>query len=48
VEEIYYRLHKSNVGQKEWLEIDAMFLRDGVEEMMRNASCFAILFPINK
>ena len=24
-----------------------MFSRDGGEEMMRNASCFVILFPVN-
>ena len=32
-------------GEKEWHEISAMFLKDGVEEMMRNASCFVVLVP---
>jgi hypothetical protein len=30
-----------------WLEICAIFFRDGVDEMMRNASCFIILFLVN-
>ena len=27
-------------SQKEWLEICAIFFRDGVEELMRNAKLF--------
>jgi hypothetical protein len=33
-------------GQKECLKFCAIFLRDGVEEMMRNASCFINLFHV--
>jgi hypothetical protein len=34
--------------QKECLEIWAMFSpKDGVKEMIRNASCFIILFHVN-
>ena len=35
------------IGLKEWLAIRAIVFRDGVEEMMRNASCFIILFLNN-
>ena len=31
------------IRPKEWLEVCAMFFRDGVKEMMRNASCLVIL-----
>ena len=34
-------------GKKEWLENCAFFMRDGVEEMMRTASCFVVLFLVN-
>ena len=37
----------SQFGQKEWLEICALFFKDGVEDMMSNASCFIILFHAN-
>jgi hypothetical protein len=40
-------LKLSRVGQKKWLEICAMFFKDGVEEMMKNASCYIILFFVN-
>ena len=32
---------------KKWLEICATFFKDGVEEMMKNASCYIILFLVN-
>ena len=35
-------------GQNECLEICAIFFRDGVEGMMKNASCFMVLFHVNK
>jgi hypothetical protein len=37
----------SSFGQQEWFEICAIFFRDGVEEMMKNAICFAILFLVD-
>ena len=33
-------------GPKEWLENCAMFFEYEVEEMMRDASCFVILFHL--
>ena len=48
---IKVNIHKMNnislFGQKERLEICCMFFKDGVEEMMRSASRFVILFPVN-
>jgi hypothetical protein len=41
-------METSKFGQKEWLEICAIFFRVGVEEMMRNTSWFIILFHVNK
>jgi hypothetical protein len=35
-------------GQKEWLEICAMFYKDGVEEIMRNASYFVVFFLVKE
>jgi len=34
-------------GHKEWLGIHAIFSKGGVEEMMRSASCFILLFHGN-
>jgi hypothetical protein len=34
-------------NQKQWLEICAIFFRDGVEEMMRNTSCFIIVLHVH-
>ena len=34
--------------KKEWLEIGAIFFRDGVEKMMRNASYYVILFLVKR
>ena len=36
----------SRFGQKEWLELCAIFLKDGVEKMVRNASYFVIEFLV--
>jgi hypothetical protein len=32
---------------EEWLGICAIFFRDGIDEMMRDACCFVILFLVN-
>ena len=46
IRSIYWETVKiSWFGQKEWLEICAIFFTYGVEEMMRNASCFIIYIP---
>ena len=45
--DIWKMVKISGFGHKTWLEICEPFFRDGVEEMMRNASCFIILFLVN-
>ena len=38
----------SRSNHKEWLEICTIFFEDGVDKMMRNASCFILLFLVRK
>ena len=38
---------KKLIRRKEWFESCAMFFKDGVEEMTRNASCIIKLFFMN-
>jgi protein associated with RNAse G/E len=45
--DIWKTMKISFLDHKEWLEICAILFKDGVEEMMRNASSFVILLPIN-
>jgi hypothetical protein len=50
--ELQGRYTKNNeiswLGHNEWLEICTIFFRDRVKGMMSNASCFIILFHVNK
>ena len=40
-------MKKSWFNHKKWFEICAITFKDKVEEMMRNANCFVILFHVN-
>ena len=35
------------IQPEKWLEICAIFSRDGVEEMMKISSCFIIVFHVD-
>ena len=45
--DIHKSLEISWFGQEKDVAIHAMSFRDGVEEMMRNGSCFIILFLVH-